>query len=165
MLDRNTGGLGMSALTDEERKLLAAIAAAAADVDPVPDDVIRAGQGSLAWLSIDAKLAQLVEDSGLSASGVRSGAASRLLVFAAGAVEIDVEVTRMGDDELRLIGQITPAARGTVEVRQPGITEPVAAEIDEYGRFICAGVRPGQVSLACTVEGAEKPVVTSWMKL
>lgn len=154
----------MHALNNEDRAVLAAICAAADEIDPVPLDVVAAARASLAWLDVDAELAELVADSGLTAVGVRSATASRLLVFTAGSYEIDIEVIGTADTR-RIVGQITPPGPGQLEVRHADIDEPTPAAIDELGRFIVEGVRTGLLSLHCTLEGGAARATTSWVRI
>ena len=53
----------------EDQSLLAEVRAAAAEHDPVPADVVAAAKASFTWRSIDAELAELIEDSALVGAG------------------------------------------------------------------------------------------------
>ncbi len=154
----------MHALSNEDHAVLAAICAAADEIDPVPLDVVAAARATLAWLDVDVELAELVADTALTAAGVRSATASRLLVFTAGSYEIDIEVIGTADTR-RFVGQITPPGPGQLEVRHADIDEPILAAIDELGRFIVEGVRAGLISLHCTLEAGAARATTSWVRV
>jgi hypothetical protein len=152
-------------MSDEQiLALLDEVRGAVTDVDPVPDDVITAAKASLTWRTIDAELAELVEDSALApTAGVRADAGPRLLTFEAATVTVVVEVTEVGEYR-RMLGQLIgpQPERMQVQVRHAGgsLTVPV----DEVGRFTADAVSAGPVSLLCQAPGAE-PVATSWVTL
>jgi hypothetical protein len=150
-------------LSDDDLQLLARVREVYAEIDPVPSYVIAAAKAAIAWRSIDSELAELVEDTELTpASGVRSGAAPRLVTFEADTLTVEVEIAETGDRCRRLMGQLVPPSGGEVEIRNAERTQVV--EADDLGRFSAANVPPGPVSLVCRLRGtAERPVVTSWI--
>jgi hypothetical protein len=80
--------------------------------DQVPATVVEASRQLFTWRTVDAELAELLEESALT--GVRGSDDDRL-TFAAGDARVVVRVT----DEL-LVGQVEPA--------------PLAVRVDEVGR-------------------------------
>lgn len=155
----------------DDDELLAELRRAAAEVDPVPDLVRAAARAAIAMADLDSELAVLVGDSaadtaepalrGLAYDLVRSGvgAGSRLLSFAGGGVQVDLEVSG-GAGQLTLYGQLAGAAtHGCVLERGDGARHGV--EVDELGRFVLTGAVPGPVRLRCR-SAAGTPVTTTW---
>jgi hypothetical protein len=145
---------------DRLRGLLAA-------ADPVPLVVEDYAKAAFGWRNVDAELAELVYDSaadGELAGAVRSGGSPRALSFEAGAISIEVEVSREGE-ALALMGQLVPPQVADLEVRHGGGAAPV--EADARGRFAVQGIQPGPVSLRCRVRDPEhSPAVdTQWLPL
>ena len=131
--------------------------------DPAPQSVLEAAKASLTWLTVDAELAELVEDSSLeSLSGVRGASGPRLLTFEAGETTVVLEVTAVGPDR-RLLGQLVGPRPAAVEVRHPAGT--LAARVDPLGRFSVDAVPAGPVSVACRFHDVQRPVATSWVVL
>lgn len=128
--------------------------------DPVPAEVLTAARGSFTWLTIDAELAHLVEDSALEPlAGVR-GAGPRLLTFEAEESTVVVEVTATGDNR-RMLGQLVSPRCADIEIRHPHGSLTVQA--DDLGRFAVDVIPAGPVSLACRFPGGGRQVVTSWV--
>ncbi len=142
-----------------DRALLDEVRAALDEHDPVPAGVIEAARASLTWLTVDAELAALAEDSALTSTGVRSGDASRVLTFECSTGVIVLEVTEMGDSR-RDVGQADRQAHLTIR-HSGGVTE---LDTDEHGRFQVEDIGPGPASLRCVFADApDSPVVTSWV--
>jgi hypothetical protein len=146
-----TPGGEADAPSPADAQLLDELRRVASAVDPVPDDAVLAARSALAYLRLDAALADLVHDSeddhDLSVVGFRSaGTTARQLAFQSGPREIELEVIEAGDRR-RLIGQCIPA--GTVEVttRIAG-GEHRTTVSDDLGRF-SVELPKGLVSLRC----------------
>lgn len=142
---------------DDDDALLTELRALAGRVDPIPADAVAAARSALAWRTMDAELAELVEDADDALAGVRSGDQATLLTFRAGSLTVELEVLPAGRRR-RLLGQLVPPAEGTVDVRHGGGTAVVVA--DEVGRFTADDVAPGPVSLRCST--ASGVVETDW---
>ena len=129
-------------LNPADRRLLAEVHKALTEVDPVPDAVLNSAKAVLTWLTIDAELAALAEDTALATAG--------LLTF-------DVS----GEGETRqIVGQADRPADLTV--RHNG--DPITVATDALGRFRIDGVLAGPVSLHCVFRDTpESPIVTSWI--
>lgn len=145
--------------------LLAALRAAAADREPVPEDVLAAARAAFSWRLIDGELAELVGDSALelALAGTRGGQDSRLVTFEVpGGTALELEATRVGGS-IRLIGQVVPGRPGTADVEHTGGS--VAVEIDEIGRFAAHGIAPGpmRVKLRLMTPGATTGATTGAM--
>lgn len=138
-------------------ELLDELRVALTDADPVPDAVVASGKAALTWLTIDAELAMLAEESGLA--GVRSTTTDRVLTFECDSGVITFEVGVDGD--LRhLMGQTDRPA--DLEIHHRGA--PVATSTDRHGRFRAANILAGPVSVRCTFyDSPGTPVVTSWV--
>ena len=149
----------MPDLDPRDRALLGQLRSALDEQDPVPAAVMEAARASLTWLTVDAELAALAEDSALTATGVRSDDAARVLTFecSTGVVVLEVTPTR---DTRRIVGQADRVAHLTIR-HAAGDTE---LDTDEHGRFQVEGIAAGPVSLRCVFEDApDAPVVTSWV--
>jgi hypothetical protein len=107
-------------------------------VDPVPTSARAAASAALSWRDIDAQLATLTSDSltELVGPAVR-GTPPRLLTFATGTLVIDLEVTAESG-EVRLLGQLTPAAAADVTIEWAGGSRSVTT--DARGRFAADGL-------------------------
>ena len=149
----------MPDIDPQDRRLLEQVRAAFDEHDPVPPSVVEAARASLTWLTVDAELAALAEDSAATATGVRSGDASRLLTFECATGVIVLEVTITGDTR-QVVGQADRAAHLTI--RHPGGSTEL--DTDEHGRFQVQEIEAGPVSLHCVFADApDAPVVTTWV--
>ena len=135
-----------------------------ARVDPVPELVVDAAKAALGWRRLDAELADLLTDSSLDEQAMalaRGGAAPvRYVIFAAGALTIDLEVHVEGERRT-LLGQLSPAAVGRVEIERPAGAEPEAVDADRFGRFRLMLAQGGPIRL--TLPDRTPPVQTSWV--
>lgn len=133
-------------------------------LDPVPENLLAAAKDCYTWRTIDSDLAELVFDSVAENHGVlvRGADHARLLSFEATGLTVDVQVTGTGQAR-RIIGQLAPAQRARVRIRQgPDVR---ALDADELGRFSGA-LREGPFSLMCTGTAAgSRPVITDWIAL
>lgn len=146
-------------LNPADRRLLAELRTVLEQVDPVPDAVVTSARAALTWLTIDAELAALAEDTALASAGVRSSGLSRSVTFESDAGVLAFEVSGDGDVR-RIVGQADRPADLTV--RHNG--DPITVATDEQGRFRIDGVLAGPVSLHCVFRDTpESPIVTSWI--
>jgi hypothetical protein len=146
-------------LDPADRRLLDEVRSVLDDVDPVPDAVLTSARAALTWLTIDAELAALAEDTALASSGVRSTGLTRSLTFESEAGVLAFGVS--GDGEVRqIVGQADRPADLTV--RHNG--DPITVATDQQGRFRIDGVLAGPVSLHCVFHDTPaSPIVTSWI--
>jgi hypothetical protein len=146
-------------LDPADRRLLDEVRSVLDDVDPVPDAVLTSARAALTWLTIDAELAALAEDTALASAGVRSTGLTRSLTFESEAGVLAFEVS--GDGEVRqIVGQADRPADLTV--RHNG--DPITVATDQQGRFRIEGVLAGPVSLHCVFHDTPaSPIVTSWI--
>ncbi|GGI08598.1 hypothetical protein [Egicoccus halophilus] len=151
------------AADDLDELLLAELTDLAAQFDPVPPEAVLAARSSLAWLRLDAALAELVHDSAVEAEpvGVRGGAHGRVrqLSFAAGIAEVELEIEVTGPRR-RLVGQCLPSATAQLTIRQPAGER--TAQTDDLGRFTLE-VEPGPLSLRCAWPHLGQAVETAWV--
>lgn len=146
-------------LNPADLRLLAEVRSVLDEVDPVPDSVLTSARAALTWLTIDAELAALAEDSALASAGVRSTGPTRSLTFESDAGVLAFEVSGDGDAR-QIVGQADRPADLTV--RHNGA--PITVATDEQGRFRIDGVLAGPVSLHCVFRDTpESPIVTSWI--
>ena len=146
-------------MSDRDDDLLAELRDIAARMDSVPDEVVAAARSAFAWRTMDAELAELVEDAqDKQLLGVRSDDLSTLLSFESPALGVEVEVLVAGSRR-RLLGQLVPGQPGRVEVRHAAGRIEVPA--DEVGRFVADDIPPGPVSLRCHAAGG-RLVETDW---
>jgi hypothetical protein len=152
-------------MTDQPDPLEVALAAALAERDPVPPDVVEAARAAFTWRTVDEELAALAFDSASDAelAGVR-GDGPRALTFEADDVVIDVEV-REDASGCHVHGQVAapPGTSTAVEVHTPQATMPV--HVDALGRFHGAAVPPGPVRLRCSFpdRAERRPITTEWV--
>jgi hypothetical protein len=133
-------------------------------VDPVPPLVIEAAKAALGWRRLDAELAELLSDSSLEDDAMAlargAGAPVRYVIFSAGTLTIDLEVHVEGEQRT-VLGQLSPATAGRVEVERADETEPVAVEADRLGRFRVTLPTGGSIRLA--LSDRTPPIQTSWI--
>jgi hypothetical protein len=150
----------------------------AAEVDPVPDGVDAAARAAIRTRDLDRQLAVLVADSAAGEDPdlewdrvaafdqVRTGGATaglrRLLSFAVGDVQVDLEVSGHGD-RVDLIGQFTGASTEEC-VLEFADGAHVALEVDSLGRFLAAGVDRGALR-ARFRSAAGAPMTTAWVTI
>lgn len=141
--------------------LLALLTEALQDSDPVPDHVVAAARGAVAWRTIDQDLADLVFDSSVELAGVRDPNAARQLTFRSDDVEI--ELMLVDSARRRLVGQLVPARSTTV--RLEGTETRVEQTTDRFGRFTFDGVQSGPVRITVPATAGGRAVSTDWMLL
>ena len=163
----------MSAPEDRDDALVTELRRIAAAADPVPDEVHEAARAVLGTRDLDRRLAELIADSANPRNTdetyehVRTWtgdgpANSRLLSFAGGEVQLDLEVSAHGD-RLDVIGQFTGASTEDCALEFAD-GERRSLDVDGLGRFLVNGVRPGPVRARCRgADGAA--VVTAWVTL
>lgn len=146
----------MTANDDEMLELLGRTLRTA---EPVPEHVLHAARGAWTWRTIDEELAELVFDSALESSGVRSEDTARQLTFRAPGVEIEVMVIEGGGR--RIVGQLVPPQEATVQLASDGGVDERSA--DRLGRFTFDSHGPGPVRLTVRADGGD--VSTEWVLL
>jgi hypothetical protein len=132
--------------------------------EPVPAWSADLAKASYGLREADAALAALVSDSGLDAASatVRSGAPSRLAVFEAADLSVEIEIelaARAGS--WRLTGQLTPAAPARIQVRRQQ-SEPAWVDADDRGRFAVGHLQAVPLSLLCLRPGLPA-TATEWI--
>ena len=144
-----------------DEALLRLLGDALRSADPVPDHVLAAARGAVAWRTIDQDLADLVFDSTSELTGVRDSNAPRQLTFRSHGVEI--EVMLVDSSERRLVGQLVPPRAATVTLQGTDVEfEQVS---DRLGRFTFDHVQSGPVRLTVGAAAGERVVTTDWMLL
>ena len=150
----------------DDAGLLAALREMLSHDEPPPAWSADLAKGSYGWQALDAELAVLTADSGLATaqSVVRSGTASRLVVFDAADLSLEIEI-EPGDraDSWRLIGQLSPGTPARIQVRQQR-AEPVWVAADDRGRFTADHLVGAPLSLICARDGM-RTAVTEWIPL
>ena len=148
---------------DDER-LLAALREVIGDGQPTPSFSADLAKRSYGLRAADAELAALLSDSALAATvaTVRSGAPSRLAVFEAADLSVEIEIepaARVGS--WRLTGQLTPAGPARIQVRRQH-SEAAAIDADDRGRFAADDLQAGPLSLLCRRPGLPA-AATEWI--
>jgi hypothetical protein len=159
-------------------ELLGVLRRLAAEVDPVPEIVGAAARAAINTRDLDRQLAVLIADSAAAQglepdadpafefeevrAGGSGGESLRLLTFAVGDVQVDLEVNDHGD-RLDLIGQFTGASTQECELEYAdGGRHPL--EVDDLGRFLASGVGRGAVRARFrSASGA--PMTTAWVTI
>lgn len=137
-------------------------------LDPVPYRLREAARGAYTWRTVDAELAELMQDSVVDEDQevalVRGRLGPRLLSFESPRLALEVEVTGAGQQERRLVGQLIPPARAAISIQHGGGS--TRAESDELGRFVVDGLRAGPARLRCRLLEASGPEIeTEWTQL
>jgi hypothetical protein len=129
---------------------------------PVPDAVVAAAKGAFTWRTVDAELAELLEEETLA---VRSGGATLAgpIAYAVEGLVIDVE-----HEGNAVLGQLSDSdgepvwGAVVIEVAEAdGGRRLFDAELDDAGAFR-ATVPAGQARVAITLPGGRR-VVTPWL--
>ena len=148
------------AVFEELRELIAR-------TDPVPERLNEAARGAFTWRTIDAELAELMQDSAEADEGalaLRSAATGpRLLSFESPRVAIEAEVTVLGPRERRLIGQIVPPVAAAMTLEQGGVR--LTAQADELGRFTFDGLGAGPARLRAALPDGGMEIATPWTSI
>jgi hypothetical protein len=148
------------AIFEELRELVAR-------TDPVPERLDEAARAAFTWRTIDAELAELMQDSAEVDEAVPAlrGAATgpRLLSFESPRVAIEAEVTVLGPRERRLVGQIVPPVAAQLTLEQGGVR--LTAQADELGRFTFDRVGAGPARLRATLPDGGMEIATPWTSL
>lgn len=141
----------------DDDELMAHLGGIAQVLDPVPPHVSELARAAFTLRRLDDELAELIDDSDLALSGVRSAVSDvRLLTFQAG--EVVVEVQLSGD---LLLGQVAAAETpvGTVRLETAALS-PRQASLDEQGAFRFEGVPSGTLRLV--VLAGDRTLTTRW---
>jgi hypothetical protein len=133
-----------------------------------PAVVTELAKQSFGLRTVDAELAALVADSEVegTAAPVRRGSQlqiPRLLTFQTPGLQVELEIANSGGRH-RILGELVPEGRATVELRQPRGGGPHSVEADDEGRFVIESLQPGPFSLTCRRAG-RSPVTTEWTSL
>jgi hypothetical protein len=150
---------------DEDDILMTRLQELLATTEGPPPEFIELAKRMFTLRTVDAELAALIADSDVEegAVAVRGGAETRMLTFESADLAIEIEVSGTGRFR-RVLGQLVPAAAGTIEARQPSVERPRTVEVDERGWFVLDDVLPEPLSLTVRRSGA-RPVTTEWAGL
>jgi hypothetical protein len=157
--------------TPDDRDLLAWLGETLREAEPPPEHVMELARQSFMLRTLDADLAELVEDSDLDRGpgvAVRGLTRPRLrqlaFQFSDGQNDdelvIAMEVEPRGQRR-RLTGHLSSRRPAEIEIRQPATPEARQVDVDHLGRFVIDDVLPGPMSLTCRRAGA-RPVTTEW---
>jgi hypothetical protein len=146
-------------VSDDE--LLELVARALRTADPVPDPVIEGARAAWTWRTIDEELAELVFDSAVETTGVRSEDSARQLTFRSPGVEIEVMI--VDEASRRLVGELIPPSVVTIRLLAADGEREVTT--DRLGRFSFDAVAPGPVRLVVTDAEGTLVVTTEWTLL
>jgi hypothetical protein len=150
----------ISAMDPRDQALLDQLHDALEEADPVPDTLLGAAKSAYTWLTIDAELAALAEDSLLAGPAVRSAATARSLTFECATGVVVLEVSDDGEEQRRILGQTDRPA--DLQVLHRGGT--LTLSTDEHGRFRVERVMAGPVSVRCAFhDDPGNPIITSWV--
>ena len=121
--------------------LLAAVSRLWEQLDPPPDGLAEGALARIAAEDLEFELLTLVEASDDALAGVRHAApeggveaGTWSLEYEGGDFQVHVRLTRI-EDHTRVDGWVVPARPLTVRLSAEGSTEPLQAEVDEFGRF------------------------------
>src|SRR4051794_11693435 len=160
-VDRNSE---MNMADDEDSALFRELSRVVAAADPVPAEVLAAAKATFTWRTIDAELAELSFDSLLDDEAVlvRGSDQPRLLTFEGTSVTIELVV--VADAAFRrVVGQLVPEQRATIEVVHSGGTASAVA--DDLGRFRAETVGPGPMRIRVVPETGRPITETDWVAI
>jgi hypothetical protein len=146
---------------EDDDLLLADLREALRSVVP-PPEVVSAAKDCYTWRTIDDELAMLEHDSVLDDDGLvsvrRTTSAHRTLIFEAGEMSIEVEVTGK-----ELVGQVLPPGSGQLEV-QRAFGDTVEVSVDHLGRFFVSPMPDGPIRMRYSPPDGAR-IATSWTVL
>jgi hypothetical protein len=148
----------------DDQELIARLAELLEDAEAPPWSAELA-KASYGLRAVDAELAALSSDSGLTAgSGMRAAAAPRLAVFEATGLSVEIEIEPAARSGLwRLVGQLTPAGPARIGIRRhDGAVSWTDA--DDRGRFSADQLPGGPLSLRCERPG-QPAAATEWISI
>lgn len=164
-------------MSAEDDLLLQRLGSIVREVDPVPVPTGELGRAAFGLRRLDDELAELVEELTAADGGVRgAGGPVRLLVFRAGELLLEAQVSGAGDS-LVLLGQAVLDAGtggtgadlgdlgdlGTVRLETARL-EGRSSPLDAFGVFRFDEVPPGLVRLS--VQHAGRPrLTTTWFSV
>jgi hypothetical protein len=138
-----------------------------ARTDPLPERLDDAARAAFTWRTIDAELAELMQDSAevdAAALALRGAATGpRLLSFESPRLAIEAEVTVLGPRERRLVGQIVPPVAASLTLEQGGVR--LTAQADELALFAFDRVGAGPVRLRAALPDGGMEVATPWTSI
>jgi hypothetical protein len=146
----------------DDQELIARLAELLEDAE-APSWSAELAKASYGLRAVDAELATLSSDSGLTAgSGMRGGAAPRLAVFEAAGLSVEIEIEPAARSGLwRLVGQLTPAGPARIGIRRHD--DAVSwTDADDRGRFSADQLPGGPLSLRCERPG-QPAAATEWI--
>ena len=128
-------------------------------VDPVPHDVVMAGRSALAYRDLDARIAELVDESTRATeAATRSDPEGPWFTFEVDDVVIEIAArTRAG--EQHLVGHVDGSPVSRVMVRQTG--SDANPDVDGLGRFTTP-ISAGPVRIVVLL-GDGTRIATSWI--
>lgn len=147
----------------DDDQLLAALGAALAEADPIPEAAHAAALAAFDLGALEGELAEVVADSLLDRplAGVRhDGDADRYLEVRADALTVEIDLPA---HSTVVVGRLDPPGPGQVLVEltsASGAVERVTLPVDELGRFE-GDVGPGSLRLHVTTGSG--PVTTPWI--
>jgi hypothetical protein len=146
----------------DDQELIARLAELLEDAE-APSWSAELAKASYGLRAVDAELATLSSDSGLTAgSGLRATAAPRLAVFEAAGLSVEIEIEPAARSGLwRLVGQLTPAGPARIGIRRHD--DAVSwTDADDRGRFSADQLPGGPLSLRCERPG-QPAAATEWI--
>jgi len=139
----------------------AALRAALAAVDRVPETALAAAKAAIGWRDLDANLALLTSESGLELSHLRGGQ-PRLLTFSGGQTVIELEVSSVAG-VARLLGQLDPPGEADVTIESAAQSRSTRA--DSHGRFSVVGLNDSWMRVIVTPADRENArTATEWFR-
>ena len=131
--------------------------------DPPPESLLAAARAAYSWRTPEGQLVAASYDSLLEEglTSVRSIGGTRLLSFGDERLALDVEVATAGATR-SLLGQVTPPTPAEVTIRHGG-AEEATVTTDSVGRFEIGELRPGPLSIRCTLPDTQESLHTDWV--
>lgn len=157
--------LAAAPIDDVDLAVLDELAAAYADVDPVPDGLIERLQFAITLDALHAEIAQLTRLDDLVGARAEAAAEVRTVTFTSQSTSTMVTITPMSGDHVRIDGWVTDGAGMEVELRT--VTTRLRTTADDDGRFVFDDVPRGmaQFVLRHADDPSRPPVVTPALEI
>jgi hypothetical protein len=130
-------------------------------LEPAPALVYQLGYAAFAFRSLDAELAELVDDSALQAdelAGVRGDSDVRMLFYQASELAVELHVTRR-EGRHSALGQVVGGS--VTAVRVESLEREETLPIDDLGRFDVDDLPRGPFRIHL-VDPGQPVVITDW---
>ena len=155
-------------LDDVDEVVLASLARALRDADPLPEGLVERSQFAMTLALLEEEAAEVMAMQSVDAfaGAVRADSApveARTITFTHDSVTVMIALSPSDDRHVRVDGWLAPAARLVVELRQPGGEQSTTS--DDDGRFSFDVADRGPASLLIRLADGGTSVTTPVIEL